>query len=124
MSGGQNNSRLVSMTYPDGRVVDYVYNSGIDSDIGRLSAIADDDSGSPGTVLESYQYLGLGTIAGDTNRGANDDVARLLSEVPHIFIRIFSALGFRVQCISCVPDGRFPDRPSDCRPAGSARAGG
>ena len=26
MSGGQNNSRLSSMTYPNGRVIDYVYN--------------------------------------------------------------------------------------------------
>jgi RHS repeat-associated protein len=50
------------MTEPDGRVIDYVYNTGLDSSISRLSAIADDSSGSPGTVLESYQYLGLGTV--------------------------------------------------------------
>jgi YD repeat-containing protein len=62
MAGGQNNSRLVSMTYPNGRVLDYVYNTGLDSTISRLSAIADDVSGTPGTVLESYRYLGLGTI--------------------------------------------------------------
>jgi phosphomannomutase / phosphoglucomutase len=32
--------------------------------------------------------------------------------------RVFSALKFCIQCISCVIDGRFPDRPSDCsRPA-------
>ena len=32
--------------------------------------------------------------------------------------RVFSALKFRTQCLSCVIDGRFPDRPSDCsRPA-------
>jgi uncharacterized membrane protein YbhN (UPF0104 family) len=36
---------------------------------------------------------GLGTIGQDTNRGANDDVKRLLAEVPHIFIRLFSAVG-------------------------------
>jgi phosphomannomutase/phosphoglucomutase len=28
--------------------------------------------------------------------------------------RILKALGFRVECISCVADGSFPDRPSDC----------
>lgn len=27
---------------------------------------------------------------------------------------IFQRLGFEVDCISCVPDGTFPDRPSDC----------
>ena len=41
MSGGQNNSRLVSMTYPNGRVLDYNYNSGLDSTISRLSSISD-----------------------------------------------------------------------------------
>ncbi len=62
MSGGQNNSRLTSMIYPNGRTIDYVYNPGIDSAISRLSAIADDNGGVPGTTLESYQYLGLSTI--------------------------------------------------------------
>ena len=38
MAGGQNNC-LTSMTYPNGRVVDYVYNAGLDSSISRLSAI-------------------------------------------------------------------------------------
>ncbi len=28
--------------------------------------------------------------------------------------RILKELGFTVKCISCVVDGRFPDRPSDC----------
>ena len=37
MSGGQNNSRLTSMTYPNGRVLDYNYNSGLDITISRLS---------------------------------------------------------------------------------------
>ena len=62
MAGGQNNSRLTSMTYPNGRVLDFVYNSGLDNAISRVSAIADDNAGSPGTVLESYAYLGLGMI--------------------------------------------------------------
>jgi YD repeat-containing protein len=62
MSGGQNNSRPVSMTYPNGRVLDYVYNSGLDSAVSRISALADDSGGSPSTTLESYGYLGLGTI--------------------------------------------------------------
>ncbi len=36
--------------------------------------------------------------------------------------RIFAGLGFPVDCISCVIDGSFPDRPSDCsRPANLAR---
>jgi YD repeat-containing protein len=62
MSGGQDNSRLTQMIYPNGRKVDYVYNTGLDTTISRLSAIADDNSGIPGTILEGYSYLGLNTI--------------------------------------------------------------
>ncbi len=50
-----NASNLVSMTYPNGRKVKYVYNSGVDADIGRVSAIADGG----GTPLQTYTYLGL-----------------------------------------------------------------
>ena len=50
------------MTYPNGRKIDYVYNTGIDATISRLSALADDNAGSPGTTLEGYLYLGLNTI--------------------------------------------------------------
>ncbi len=66
MAGGVNNSRLVSMTYPNGRIVDYGYNAGtgsagLDDRISRLSYLADDNGGNPQT-LESYSYLGLGTV--------------------------------------------------------------
>ena len=59
-------SRLASMTYPNGRVLDYVYNSGLDSDIGRIGAIADDGGSDAGTDA-SYSYLGVGTIVGQTD---------------------------------------------------------
>ena len=62
MSGGQNNSRLTKMTYPNGRVVDYTYNAGIDNAISRVSGIADDSNGTPTTILEGYSYLGLGGV--------------------------------------------------------------
>jgi YD repeat-containing protein len=67
MANGRNNSRPVSTTYPNGRVVDDVYNAGIDDAISRVSALADDNGGSPGTLLETYQYLGLDTVV-DRNR--------------------------------------------------------
>jgi hypothetical protein len=57
MAGGVNNSRLVSMTYPNGRVVNYNYASGLDDRISRVTSISD----SSGT-LEVYLYLGLDTI--------------------------------------------------------------
>jgi RHS repeat-associated protein len=57
MSGGANNSRLVSMTYPNGRVLTFNYNTGVDSAISRLSSISDSSA-----TLESYAYLGLDTI--------------------------------------------------------------
>jgi uncharacterized membrane protein YbhN (UPF0104 family) len=44
-------------------------------------------------LLAVLVLVGLGSIAGDTSRGANADITRLLSEVPHVFIRLFSALG-------------------------------
>jgi YD repeat-containing protein len=57
MSGGANNSRMTSMTYPNGRVISYNYASGLDTSISRLSSISDTSG-----TLESYKYLGLGTI--------------------------------------------------------------
>ncbi len=57
LAGGQNNSRLTSMTYPNGRVVTYNYDAGLDNDISRLSSISDNTG-----VLEAYTYLGLDTV--------------------------------------------------------------
>jgi uncharacterized delta-60 repeat protein/RHS repeat-associated protein len=57
MAGGVNNSRLISMTYPNGRVLNYNYNTGLDSNISRLSSISDSSA-----TLESYKYLGLDTV--------------------------------------------------------------
>ncbi len=57
MANGQNNSRLLGIEDPDGYQVNYNYNSGLDSNISRLSSLSD----SSGT-LESYLYLGLDTV--------------------------------------------------------------
>ncbi len=57
MAFGTNHSRLLSMTYPNGKVLTYNYASGLDDDISRLSSIAE----SAGT-LETYAYLGFGTV--------------------------------------------------------------
>ena len=57
MASGANNSRMTSMTYPNGRVVSYNYASGLDASISRLSSISDTSG-----TLESYKYLGLGTV--------------------------------------------------------------
>ncbi|QOV92115.1 RHS repeat-associated core domain-containing protein [Humisphaera borealis] len=62
MVSGANHSRLKSMTYPNGRVLRYEYSSGINADTSRISFLADDSSGSVGTHLEEYSYLGSGTI--------------------------------------------------------------
>jgi hypothetical protein len=56
-SGGtMNNSRLTTLTYPNGRALTYDYSSGINDAISRLSSITD------GVTLESYDYLGAGTV--------------------------------------------------------------
>jgi RHS repeat-associated protein len=57
-SGGPNHSRIVSMTYPNGRVLNYNYNTGVDDRISRLSSLS-----SSSVTLESYNYLGLNTVA-------------------------------------------------------------
>jgi RHS repeat-associated protein len=56
MAGG-NHSRLMSMSYPNGRVVTSNYAAGLDDRTSRLSSLTD----SSGT-LEAYSYLGLGTV--------------------------------------------------------------
>jgi hypothetical protein len=57
MSGGQNNSRLTSIVYPNGKTLNYNYASGADSSISRLTSLSDNSG-----TLESYAYLGLGTV--------------------------------------------------------------
>jgi RHS repeat-associated protein len=52
-----NRSRLTSVTYPSGYVLTHNYSSGLNSSISRLSSLSD----ASGTV-ESYDYLGLGTV--------------------------------------------------------------
>ena len=57
MAGGANHSRLASITYASGYVLNYNYGSGLDSNISRLTSLSDS-----GNTLESYSYLGLATI--------------------------------------------------------------
>ncbi len=51
-------------------------------DLVRLSALG----------LFGLLLLGAGSVAKDTSRGANDDLARLLGDIPHVFIRAFSLI--------------------------------
>jgi hypothetical protein len=54
------------MTYPNGRVLDYTYDGGIDGvddRVSRLSGLAEDQGGSSVT-LEGIDYLGLNTLVG------------------------------------------------------------
>jgi RHS repeat-associated protein len=58
-----NNDRLLSMTYPNGRVLNYGYdNSTLDNSISRADYLSDGSGSASGTHLEDYSYLGLGTI--------------------------------------------------------------
>ena len=49
MTGGANHSRQTSLTYPNGRVVNYTYASGVDNTISRLTSMTDS-----GVTLESH----------------------------------------------------------------------
>jgi RHS repeat-associated protein len=56
-SGSLNHSRLISITYPNGRVLDYNYATGLADAVSRLSSISDGS-----TTLESYDYLGANVV--------------------------------------------------------------
>jgi RHS repeat-associated protein len=57
MAGGVNNSRQTTLTYPNGRVINYNYATGLADRISRLSSISDNSG-----TLEAYTYLGLATL--------------------------------------------------------------
>jgi YD repeat-containing protein len=57
MAGSANHSRLTSIIYPNGRVLSFDYATGLSDSISRLSALKEGT-----TTLESYDYLGLGTV--------------------------------------------------------------
>jgi RHS repeat-associated protein len=60
--GSGNSDRITSQTFNNGRILDYGYSSGIDTNISRASYIADDGGSSAGVHLEEYSYLGLGSV--------------------------------------------------------------
>ena len=57
-NGSANHTRLTKITCPNGRILRYEYNSGADANLSRVSFLADDNSGSVGTHLAEYAYLG------------------------------------------------------------------
>jgi hypothetical protein len=57
MARGVNNSRLTTMTYPNGKVLNDNYSTGLNDSINRLSSLSDSSR-----TLESYSYLGLSTV--------------------------------------------------------------
>ena len=59
LTAGGNHSRPTSLSHPDGYVVGYGYDSGIDNTISRLSRLT---QGVGGPTLESYRYLGAGQV--------------------------------------------------------------
>jgi RHS repeat-associated protein len=71
---GANYSRLTAMTYPNGRILDYGYTSGIDTTISRISTMADDGGSSAGDHLAEYSYLGLTTIVQQDSPEANTEL--------------------------------------------------
>jgi RHS repeat-associated protein len=57
MAGGANHSRLVSLTYPNGRVLNYNYTTGLSDTVSRVNSISDSSA-----TLEAYSYMGLNTV--------------------------------------------------------------
>ncbi len=60
-NGSSNHIRPAKMTYPNGRILRYEYDSG-DNELSRPSYLADDNSGSVGTHLAEYSYLGMSNV--------------------------------------------------------------
>src|SRR5262249_1803475 len=70
MAGGANHSRLTRITYPTStRALDYVYATGLDDSLSRLSALAVSH-----TTLEAYTYLGLSTVVKRAHPEPNVDL--------------------------------------------------
>jgi RHS repeat-associated protein len=67
--GGPNHSRLISITYPNGRQIAYTY-SGLDDSLSRVTALSDNTT----PVLEGYSYLGLGTVVTRSHPEAGTDL--------------------------------------------------
>ena len=61
-ASGGNHSRLTRITYPDGYAVNYAY-SGVDSAVSRPTSLsAQRPTSTTATTLESFKYLGVGTV--------------------------------------------------------------
>ena len=58
-SGSTNTVRRKQVTYPNARQINFVYTSGIDGSLSRVSQIKDGST----DVQADYAYLGLGTVA-------------------------------------------------------------
>jgi len=56
---GSNEIRQTSLSYPSSRVINYVYGSGMDSALNRITSIQDN---STSVNLATYTYLGLNTV--------------------------------------------------------------
>ena len=54
--------RLNKFRYPNGRLVHYTYDDAINDALNRIQEIQDDSSGTPGTPLAEYAYVGAGQI--------------------------------------------------------------
>ncbi len=61
MAGGANHSRLTSMTYPNGRVLNYTYGTGLDDSVSRVTTLSE-GAGTNALTLEAYSYLGVSTV--------------------------------------------------------------
>lgn len=55
--GSANTTRRTSVTYPNTRVLNQIYNSGVDDNLSRVSQLNDG-----ATTQVAYAYLGLGTV--------------------------------------------------------------
>jgi|GEM_PF-268111 len=63
LSGNANHSRPTSVTYPSGRTLTFIYETGIDDDISRVAYVRDTGPTNTGdTLLLEYDYLGAGTV--------------------------------------------------------------
>jgi len=66
-------SRPTSLTYPNGRVIEYLYDSGLDASISRISFETDLPTGLTHPI-ERYSYLGLATIVKETHGQSGVDM--------------------------------------------------
>ena len=104
--GSANTVRRTGIVYPNGRVLNYVYNSGDDDNLSRMSSIGD-DSFSP---LAAYTYLGAASIVVADYQQPGIQYSLFVDQRERCrlgFVHVGPMASLHAESMGSVPFGRF-----------------